>query len=111
MPIFSACLTALSPDYTQVSGKTMQAIVFRENLKGKYSSDWRKHGYYRYWDHSKGPPWPILDGRGERYSLHLLLETDFQGNMNIPKEEPAREIMGILRLWKRTPRNFRNAYE
>ncbi len=80
--------SALFADYANIDyPKTMQGSSFRENLKGKTSNNWRKYGYYRYWQHSKERP-AHFGIRGERYKLafyygHGLKKNKYSEQNNI----------------------------
>jgi hypothetical protein len=66
----------------------MQGRSFRENLKGNTPDDWRKYGYYRYWQHQPHRP-GHFGIRGERYKLAFFYGNGFGNNGLEPGEEPA----------------------
>jgi len=82
----------------------MQGRSFRQNLKGNTPKNWRKYGYYRYWQHLSDRP-AHFGIRGKRYKLAFfygkLLEED--NDLSNP------------RLWdffdlKKDPHELHNAY-
>jgi arylsulfatase A-like enzyme len=67
--ILNIDFAALFADYANVElPNSMQGKSFRNNLKGKTPSNWRKTAYYRYWQHDTIRP-SHLGIRNERYKL------------------------------------------
>jgi len=100
--------SALFADYAGVKyPATMQGHSFRNNLKGDTPDDWRKYGYYRYWQHQ--PDRPAHFGiRGKRYKLAF-----FYGNGL--KKKNSKDGLGSTQYWdffdlQEDPNELRNAY-
>ncbi|MEM6800467.1 MAG: sulfatase [Bacteroidota bacterium] len=68
------------PDY--IKGRS-----FRENLKGKTPSNWRKEFYYRYWLHREERP-AHFGIRDERYKLAFFYGQALDMTGAIPKSTP-----------------------
>jgi hypothetical protein len=86
---------------------TMQGNSFRENLKGNTPDDWRKYGYYRYWQHSEDRP-GHFGIRGERYKLAFFYGNGFKINKYDEGGQP-------IRYWdffdlQEDPKELHNAY-
>lgn len=100
--------SALFADYAGIQyPETMQGRSFRENLKGNTPADWRKHGYYRYWDHSKDRP-GHFGIRGERYKLAFYYGNGLKVNGYSEEEQPDKywEFFDL----EKDPNELRNAY-
>lgn len=103
--------SALLADYAGVKyPKTMQGRSFRENLKGNTPSDWRKYGYYRYWEHEKGHP-GHFGIRGNRYKLAFYYGNGFK-KKGIDVEAKGETI----RYWeffdlREDPKELHNSYD
>jgi arylsulfatase A-like enzyme len=100
--------SALFADYAGIQyPETMQGRSFRENLKGNTPADWRKHGYYRYWDHSKDRP-GHFGIRGERYKLAFYYGNRLKVNGYSEEEQPDKywEFFDL----EKDPNELRNAY-
>jgi hypothetical protein len=88
----------------------MQGRSFRENLKGKTPADWRKYGYYRYWQHEKERP-GHFGIRDDRYMLAF-----FYGN-GLKKNSLSAEPNGkTVQYWdffdtKNDPCEVHNSYD
>lgn len=99
--------SALFADYAGIPyPATMQGHSFRENLKGKTPKDWRKNGYYRYWEHSKDRP-GHFGIRGERYKLAFFYGNGLKEN-NYGANEPQK-YWDFYDL-KADPNELHNAY-
>lgn len=106
--IENADFSALFADYAGIEyPETMQGHSFRENLKGNTSKDWRKYGYYRYWDHSKDRP-GHFGIRGQRYKLAFYYGNGLTVN-EYTKEEQPKKYWDFFDLEK-DPNENRNAY-
>jgi arylsulfatase A-like enzyme len=82
--------SALFADYAGIPyPKDMQGHSFRENLKGNTPSDWRKYGYYRYWEHSKDRP-GHFGIRGERYKIAFFYGNGLKENKYSKAEQPTK---------------------
>ena len=100
--------SALFADYAGVDyPETMQGHSFRENLKGNTSKDWRKYGYYRYWDHSIDRP-GHFGIRGERYKLAFYYGNALKEN-GFTKENQPKKFWDFYDLEK-DPNESHNAY-
>ena len=100
--------SALFADYAGIEyPKTMQGRSFRENLKGKTPKDWRKVGYYRYWEHEKGHP-AHFGIRGERYKLAFYYGNGFKPTKNNPENNTGKywEFYDL----KEDPQELKNAF-
>lgn len=99
--------SALFADYAGIQyPATMQGHSFRENLKGNTSRDWRKYGYYRYWQHQKDRP-AHFGIRGKRYKLAFYYGKGFKDN--------HQQADVNTRFWdfydlEKDPNENRNAY-
>jgi hypothetical protein len=85
----------------------MQGHSFRSNLSGETPDDWRKYGYYRYWQHSPDRP-GHFGIRGERYKLAF-----YYGNGL--KKKDAKDDGGPAQYWdffdlQKDPKELHNAY-
>ncbi len=70
--ILNTDFAALLADYAEVDApEQSQGRSFRENLKGKTPSDWRKSMYYRYWTQHRIRP-AHMGIRTDRYKLMFL---------------------------------------
>lgn len=79
--------SALFADYAGVEyPKTMQGHSFRENLKGITPADWRKYGYYRYWQDEVDRP-GHFGIRGERYKLSFAYGNGFKKNSDLRQKQ------------------------
>lgn len=103
--------SALFADYAGLAyPKTMQGRSFRENLKGNTPADWRKYGYYRYWQHEKERP-GHFGIRDDRYMLAF-----FYGN-GLKKNSLSAEPNGkTVQYWdffdtKNDPCEVHNSYD
>ena len=106
--IENADFSALFADYAGIEyPETMQGHSFRENLKGNTPTDWRKHGYYRYWDHSKDRP-GHFGIRGERYKLAFYYGNGLKVNGYTKEEQPDKywEFFDL----EKDPNELHNAY-
>ena len=100
--------SALFADYGGVAyPESMQGRSFRENLKGNTPSDWRKYGYYRYWDHSIDRP-GHFGIRGERYKLAFYYGNGLKEN-KYPKGQEPKKFWDFFDLEK-DPKELHNAY-
>ncbi|MBP0902972.1 sulfatase [Mariniflexile gromovii] len=100
--------SALFADYAGIEyPNTMQGHSFRENLKGNTPKNWRKYGYYRYWEHSKDRP-GHFGIRGERYKLAFFYGNALKENNYSAKEQPTK-FWDFYDL-KEDPNELRNAY-
>lgn len=100
--------SALFADYGGIDyPETMQGHSFRENLKGNTPSDWRKHGYYRYWQHSKDRP-GHFGIRGDRYKLAFFYGNGLKVNKYSEEEQPT-QFWDFYDL-EADPHELRNAY-
>jgi len=82
--------SALLADYAGAKyPKTMQGRSFRENMKGNTPADWRKYGYYRYWQHETRRP-GHFGIRGKRYVLAFSYGNGFKDNKYKEGEETDR---------------------
>lgn len=107
--IENADFSALFADYAGIDyPETMQGRSFRENLKGNTPKDWRKYGYYRYWDHSKDRP-GHFGIRGERYKLAFFYGNGLKSNNYTPENQPTK-YWDFYDL-KVDPNELHNAYE
>ena len=106
--IENADFSALFADYANLEyPESMQGHSFRENLKGNTPSDWRKYGYYRYWDHSRDRP-GHFGIRGKRYKLAFYYGNALKVNEYSEKEMPTK-FWDFFDLEK-DPSEARNAY-
>ncbi len=106
--IENADFSALFADYAGIQyPETMQGHSFRENLKGNTPADWRKHGYYRYWDHSRDRP-GHFGIRGERYKLAFYYGNGLKANEYTKEEQPDKywEFFDL----EKDPKELHNAY-
>lgn len=100
--------SALFADYAGATyPETMQGRSFRENLKGNTPGDWRKYGYYRYWEHQTIRP-GHFGIRGERYKLAFFYGNGFKANKFEEGEETGR-YWDFFDLEK-DPNELHNAY-
>ncbi len=100
--------SALFADYAGIDyPTTMQGRSFRENLKGETPADWRKYGYYRYWQHSRDRP-GHFGIRGERYKLAFFYGNGLKSNEYLEGEEPD-SYWDFFDLQK-DPNELNNAY-
>lgn len=100
--------SALFADYAGTSyPESMQGHSFRENLKGNTPEDWRKYGYYRYWEHQTRRP-GHFGIRGDRYKLAFYYGNGFKGNEYAEGEETGR-FWDFFDLEK-DPNELRNEY-
>ena len=107
--IENADFSALFADYAGLDyPSTMQGHSFRENLKGNTPSDWRKYGYYRYWDHSKDRP-GHFGIRGQRYKLAFYYGNGLKENQ-YPKGQEPKKFWDFFDLEK-DPKEIHNAYD
>jgi arylsulfatase A-like enzyme len=103
--------SALFADYAGLDyPKTMQGRSFRENLKGHTPADWRKYGYYRYWEHEADRP-GHFGIRGNRYVLAF-----YYGNGFEKKAAAKTENKGTKNYWEfydlnEDPHELHNAFE
>ena len=101
--------SALFADYAGTAyPETMQGHSFRENLKGNTAGDWRKYGYYRYWEHQTIRP-GHFGIRGDRYKLAFFYGNGFKKNKWGEGEETGR-YWDFFDL-KEDPNELRNAYK
>lgn len=101
--------SALFADYAGIPyPKTMQGHSFRENLKGNSPKNWRKYGYYRYWEHEKARP-GHFGIRGERYVLGFFYGNGLKENKYTKEEEPTK-YWDFYDL-KEDPTEVHNAYK
>ncbi len=100
--------SALFADYAGASyPETMQGFSFRDNLKGKTPEDWRKYGYYRYWEHE--PKRPGHFGiRSQRYTLAFFYGNGFKNN-KYQEGEKVDRYWDFFDLQK-DPNQLHNAY-
>ncbi|GLR17084.1 sulfatase family protein [Portibacter lacus] len=106
--IENADFSALFADYAGIDYPAeMQGVSFRENLKGNTPDDWRKYGYYRYWDHSRDRP-GHFGIRGERYKLAFYYGNGLAVNKYTPEEMPTKfwEFFDL----EKDPKEGHNAY-
>ena len=98
-------LFIMSDDHTSqawgVYGGILEDYVHTPN-------DWRKYGYYRYWQHQKYRP-GHFGIRGKRYKLAFFYGNGFKDNKNNESEK-------VVRYWdffdlKEDPNELHNAYE
>ncbi len=100
--------SALFADYAGIEyPKTMQGRSFRENLKGNTPKDWRKQGYYRYWEHQKERP-GHFGIRSDRYTLAFFYGHGLKVNNYSAKEQPQK-YWDFFDL-KEDPKQLHNAY-
>lgn len=100
--------SALFADYAHVDyPKSMQGYSFRENLKGNTPADWRKYGYYRYWEHQTMRP-GHFGIRGERYKLAFFYGNGFKDN-DFKEGEDTGRYWDFFDLEK-DPKELHNAY-
>ena len=85
----------------------MQGTSFRENLKGNTPKDWRKYGYYRYWQHQKVRP-AHFGIRGERYKLAFFYGNGLKENNYSADDQPS-SYWDFFDLQK-DPDELHNAY-
>jgi arylsulfatase A-like enzyme len=100
--------SALFADYGGIEyPEEMQGASFRENLKGNTPENWRKYGYYRYWQHSVDRP-GHFGIRGERYKLAFFYGNPLGlvGTENIPTT-PAWEFFDL----QEDPHELHNAID
>ncbi|MDH4203841.1 MAG: sulfatase-like hydrolase/transferase, partial [Phycisphaerae bacterium] len=98
--------SALFADYAVIEYPTsMQGHSFRENLKGNTPQNWRKYGYYRYWQHSEDLP-GHFGIRGQRYKLAFFYGNGLQKNK---KNDPTTRYWDFFDLQK-DPHELHNAY-
>ncbi len=98
--------SALFADYAGLEyPATMQGFSFRENLKGNTPLDWRKYGYYRYWQHSEDRP-GHFGIRGERFKLAFFYGNGFE------KEAHSEEPVSFWEFYdlQEDPNELCNAY-
>lgn len=98
--------SALFADYAGLDyPKEMQGRSFRENLQGNTPKDWRKYGYYRYWQHSVDRP-AHFGIRGERYKIAFYYgqHLDLKGTQK-QTTEPAWEFFDL----EKDPKELYNA--
>ncbi|QCX36940.1 sulfatase [Aureibaculum algae] len=106
--IENADFSALFADYAGLEyPETMQGHSFRENLKGNTPKDWRKYGYYRYWDHSIDRP-GHFGIRGQRYKLAFYYGNGLKEN-GYTKENQPKKYWDFFDLEK-DPKETHNAY-
>jgi arylsulfatase A-like enzyme len=100
--------SALFADYAGAQyPETMQGASFRENLKGNTPVDWRKYGYYRYWEHE--PKRPGHFGiRSQRYTLAFFYGNGFKNN-NYQEGEKVDRYWDFFDL-QEDPNQLHNAY-
>lgn len=107
--IENADFSALFADYAGIAyPETMQGHSFRENLKGNTPGNWRKYGYYRYWDHSKDRP-GHFGIRGKRYKLAFYYGNALTVN-GYTKETQPQKFWDFFDLEK-DPNETHNAYQ
>ncbi|MCL5129186.1 MULTISPECIES: sulfatase [unclassified Algibacter] len=100
--------SALFADYAGLEyPKDMQGHSFRENLKGNTSSDWRKYGYYRYWDHTKDRP-GHFGIKGKQYTLSFSYGHAYKVN-GYTKENAPKKYWDFFDLEK-DPLQIHNGY-
>jgi len=100
--------SALFADYAGIQyPATMQGHSFRENLKGNTPSDWRKYGYYRYWQHQADRP-GHFGIRGKRYKLAFFYGNGLKKNEHKDSEAPT-QYWDFFDL-QEDPNELRNAY-
>ena len=100
--------SALFTDYAGLDyPETMQGHSFRENLKGNTPDNWRKYGYYRYWDHSKDRP-GHFGIRGKRYKLAFYYGNALKVNGYTKANQP-KKFWDFFDLEK-DPKETHNAY-
>jgi len=100
--------SALFADYAGLEyPEAMQGHSFRENLKGKTPVDWRKYGYYRYWDHSKDRP-GHFGIRGKQYKLAFYYGNALKVNGYTEENQP-KKYWDFFDLDK-DPQEIHNAY-
>jgi len=100
--------SALFADYAGIDyPETMQGHSFRENLKGNTPDDWRKYGYYRYWQHETKRP-GHFGIRGERYKLAFFYGNGFKDNKFEEGEKTGR-YWDFFDL-QEDPKELHNAY-
>jgi len=100
--------SALLADYAGINyPESMQGHSFRDNLKGNTPSEWRKYGYYRYWDHSEDRP-GHFGIRGERYKLAFYYGNGLKGKENTDGSQPKKfwEFFDL----QNDPHELHNAY-
>jgi arylsulfatase A-like enzyme len=105
--ILNIDFASLLLDYSGLKApQKMQGQSFRENLKGKPASTWRKSMYYRYWENDTERP-AHLGVRNKRYKLALFYgqsRTKFKQNMEA-SGLPAWEFYDL----KKDPLELHNA--
>lgn len=100
--------SALFADYGAIKyPKDMQGHSFRENLKGKTPKDWRKYGYYRYWQHESDRP-GHFGIRGKRYKLAFYYGKGLKGK-NKEEANKSTKFWDFYDL-KKDPKELKNAY-
>ncbi len=100
--------SALFADYANTEYPAdMQGFSFRENLKGNTPDNWRKYGYYRYWEHQTMRP-GHFGIRGKRYKLAFFYGNGFKENKFAEGEETGR-YWDFFDLEK-DPNELHNAY-
>ncbi|PWJ57614.1 arylsulfatase A-like enzyme [Dyadobacter jejuensis] len=101
--------SALFADYAGIKyPSSMQGVSFRENLKGKTPKNWRKYGYYRYWESSKDRP-GHFGIRGSRYKLAFYYGNGLKENNYKPGEEPT--LYWDFHDLQEDPLEVRNGYK
>lgn len=101
--------SALFMDYAGIEyPATMQGHSFRENLKGNTPLDWRKYGYYRYWQHSTDRP-GHFGIRGKRYKLAFYYGNGLK-NDEFKAEDASVKYWEFFDL-QEDPHELRNAYQ
>ena len=99
--------SALFADYAGIKyPSAMQGHSFRENLEGNTPNNWRKYGYYRYWEHSKDRP-GHFGIRGKQYKLAFYYGNGFKKNGN--NEDGKAQFWEFFNL-KIDPHETHNAY-
>ncbi len=100
--------SALFADYAGAEyPASMQGHSFRENLKGNTPDDWRKYGYYRYWEHESNRP-GHFGIRGEQYKLAFFYGNGFKDNVYVEGAQTNR-YWDFFDL-KEDPNELHNAY-
>ncbi len=101
---FSALLT----DYAGLDyPAAMQGHSFRKNLTGNTPNDWRKYGYYRYWQHQPNRP-AHFGIRGKRYKLAFFYGNGLKNNETKDKNLPT-QFWDFFDL-EEDPNELHNAY-
>jgi arylsulfatase A-like enzyme len=100
--------SALFADYAGVQyPATMQGQSFRKNLMGNTPDDWRKYGYYRYWQDQPDRP-GHFGIRGQRYKLAFFYGNGLKKN-KIKNVESPTQYWDFFDL-QEDPYEIHNAY-